>query len=268
VSEAPPVPEAGSRQDAPRPEREEPGGSMTLLEHLAELRSAVVSSVVVALLAACACWFFSDRLLNVLVRPLAGTGNRAYFHSPFEAFVTRIKIACVCGLFLVLPYMLYRLYAFIVPGLYRRERKVVTPLLVGSVVMFYLGVGFSFLILVPQVVRIMLSFGTENVQPLIGIGPYFSFVAQLCLAFGLVFELPLVVIVLSLLRLLDPRLLLRTWRFAIVIIAVASAALTPGPDAISFAFMFIPLTLLYLSSVFLSVALTRRRRLPARRDGD
>jgi sec-independent protein translocase protein TatC len=241
---------------------------MTLLEHLAELRSAVVSSVVVALLAASACWFISDRLLDLLVRPLAGTGNRAYFHSPFEAFVTRIKISFVVGLFIVLPYVLYRLYAFVVPGLYRRERKIVTPLLMGSVVMFYLGVAFSFLILVPQVVRIMLSFGTENVQPLIGIGAYFSFVAQLCLAFGLVFELPMVVVVLSLLGLVDPRLLLRTWRIAVVIISVASAALTPGPDAISFAFMFIPLTLLYLSSVVLSVVLTRRRRRAARREED
>jgi sec-independent protein translocase protein TatC len=241
---------------------------MTLLEHLAELRSAVVSSVVVALLAASACWFFSARLLDLLVRPLAGTGNRAYFHSPFEAFVTRIKIAFVCGLFIVLPYVLYRLYAFVVPGLYRRERKIVTPLLIGSVVMFYLGVAFSFLILVPQVVRIMLSFGTPNVQPLIGIGPYFSFVAQLCLAFGLVFELPMVVVVLSLLGLIDPRLLLRTWRIAVVIISIASAALTPGPDAISFAFMFVPLTLLYLSSVILSVVLTRRRRRASRPEGD
>ncbi len=291
MSDAPPPPAAGSPADVPPPgaplepaapgdgaraarepdgrsQAEEPSGSMTLLEHLAELRSVVVSSVVVALLAASACWFFSDRLLDVLVRPLAGTGNRAYFHSPFEAFVTRLKIAFVCGIFLVLPYVLYRLYGFIVPGLYRRERRVVTPLLIVSVVMFYLGVSFSFLVLVPQVVRIMLSFGTENVQPLIGIGPYFSFVAQLCLAFGLVFELPLVVIVMSLLGLINPRLLLRTWRFAVVIISVASAALTPGPDAISFAFMFVPLTLLYLSSVVISVVLTRRRRARELREGD
>ena len=122
--------------------------------------------------------------------------------------------------------------------------------------------------LTPQVVRIMLTFGTENVQPLIGVGPYFAFVAQLCFAFGLVFELPLVVLVLSLIGVVQPRQLLRTWRYAIVIIAAASAALTPGPDVISLVFMAVPVSLLYLSSVVIALIVTRRRRARAAAERD
>ncbi len=247
---------------------EKPPRAMSLLDHLAELRNVLVSSLLAALAAAGGCWFYSDRLLDLLLRPLANSGQKAYFHAPFEAFMTRLKISLVVGLFLVLPYILHRIYGFVVPGLYRRERRLVTPMLVGSVALFYAGVAFGFFVLTPQVVRIMLTFGTENVQPLIGVGPYFAFVAQLCFAFGLVFELPLVVLVLSLIGVVQPRQLLRTWRYAIVIIAAASAALTPGPDVISLVFMAVPVSLLYLSSVVIALIVTRRRRARAAAERD
>jgi sec-independent protein translocase protein TatC len=242
-------------------------GSMSLLDHLEELRGTLISVLAAFALSTIICWFFSRPLLDFLVRPILSAAEGVYFHSPIEAFTTRLKLSAVCGIFLVLPYIFYKIYGFILPGLYQKERKLVTPLLVSSTALFYLGVAFAFLVVIPKVVAFMLSFGTDVMQPLIGIGPYFSFVARLCLAFGLMFELPLVVLFLSLLGLINPRWLLRGWRYALIIIATVSAILTP-PDVFSQLVMAVPVMLLYIVSVLVAIVVTRRRRQAAERDED
>ncbi len=244
-----------------------PSGSMSLLDHLEELRRALISSLVAFALSTVVCWFFSRPLLDFLVRPILSATESVYFHSPIEAFTIRLKLSTICGLFIVLPYIFFKIYGFILPGLYQKERRVVTPLLISSTGLFYLGVAFAFLVVIPKVVTFMLSFGTEVMQPLIGIGPYFSFVARLCLAFGLMFELPLVVLFLSLLGLIDPHWLLRGWRYALIIIATAAAILTP-PDVFSQLVMAVPVMLLYIVSVLVAIVVTRRRREAAERDED
>jgi sec-independent protein translocase protein TatC len=231
---------------------------MTLLDHLDELRSVLIQSLAAVGLASVVCWFFSRPLLDLLVQPLTASGNMVYFHQPVEAFLTRMKMAVVCGIFLVLPFVLLRIYRFVVPGLYDRERKVVTPLLVASVALFYAGVAFAYLILIPKVMAFMLDYATTYMQPLIGIGPYFAFVARLCLAFGLVFELPLVVLLLSSLGVVSPRTLWKGWRYALLAIVVMSALLTP-PDVFSQLVMAGPVMLLYLGSVGIAMAVDRRR---------
>lgn len=238
-------------------ERDTAAASMSFLDHLEELRRVLIHSLLAGLVASVLCWFWSAPLLDVLVRPLAEHG--VYFSRPNEAFLTRLKLAGVCGLFLVLPFILWKFYSFILPGLYRRERRVVTPLLVASTLLFYLGVLFSFLVVCPAVVSFLLGFGTSIMQPLIGIGPYFGFVAQLSLAFGLVFELPVLVFFLSVFEIVDPRALLRTWRYALILIAVVSAILTP-PDVFSQLAMAVPVALLYITSVLVAMAVTRRKR--------
>lgn len=232
---------------------------MSMLDHLEELRKTLFSSLIAAALATVLCWFWSQPLLDLLVQPILTAAEGVYFHTPVEAFLTRLKLAAACGLFLVLPYILFKVYGFILPGLYVKERHVVTPLLVSTTLLFYVGVGFAYLIVIPQVVKFMLGFGTEIMQPLIGIGPYFAFVARLCLAFGLVFELPLVVLLLSTIGVVNPRLLLRTWRYALIIIVVFAAVLTP-PDVFSQLLMAGPVMLLYFVSVLVAIVVTRRRR--------
>jgi len=244
-----------------------PGGSMSMLDHLEELRGTLVSTLVAALLATILCWFWSASLLDFLVKPVLTASDGIYFHAPIEAFMTRLKISAVCGLFLVVPFVLFKIYSFIIPGLYQRERKVITPLLVSSTALFYLGVVFAYLVVIPQVVAFMLGFGTAVMQPLIGIGPYFSFVARLCLAFGLIFELPLVVLFLSLIGVVNPRLLLKAWRYAVLLIVVFAAVLTP-PDVFSQLMMAVPVTLLYLLSVLVAIVVTRRRRQATGRPAD
>jgi sec-independent protein translocase protein TatC len=230
---------------------------MGFLDHLEELRSVLIHSLVAAAAAAVLCWFWSADLLDLLVRPLKDSG--VYFTAPNEAFLTRLKLAAIVGLFLVLPFILWKVYGFILPGLYSRERRVITPLIIATTVLFYAGVSFSFLVVSPAVITFLLSFGTEILDPLIGIGPYFAFVAQLSLAFGLIFELPVLVFFLSVAGLVDPRLLLRTWRYAVVLIGVAAAVLTP-PDIFSQLAMAVPVVILYISSVLVAIVATRRKR--------
>ena len=231
---------------------------MSLLDHLGELRSVLIQSTLVAVIAAIVCWFFSRPLLDLLVAPVVSSGRNVYFHQPVEAFLPRMKIALVCGLFLVLPYVLFRIYQFVLPGLYRRERRVVAPFLVSSVLLFYAGVAFAYMILIPKVMAFMLNFGTDYLLPLISIGHYFAFVARLCLAFGLVFELPLVVLLLSLMGIVNPGMLLKGWRYALVLIVIMSAVLTP-PDVLSQILMAGPVMLLYMASVLVAMAVTRKR---------
>jgi sec-independent protein translocase protein TatC len=239
---------------------------MTLLDHLDELRKVLIQSLLVACLAAVGGWFVSQRLLDLLVAPMTAAGQQVYFSQPMEAFMTRMKVAGVAGLFVVLPFVLLRVYHFVAPGLYPRERRLVTPLLVASVAMFYAGTAFAFLVMIPLVVQFMLNYATESVRPLIGIGSYFSFVAQTCLAFGLAFELPIAVVLLSAVGLVSARTLWSGWRYATVAIVIVAAVLTP-PDVMSQLLMAVPVMGLYLLSVAAALLIERGRRRSAARAG-
>jgi len=249
-------PPASSADGEPTPD---PGDEKQqgFLDHMEELRSTLIQSLAAALVATILCWFVSSDMLDLLVRPIKDQG--VYFTAPNEAFMVRLKLAAAMGLFVVAPFIFFRIYMFILPGLYSKEKRVVTPLLITTTLLFYTGVSFGFLVVIPQVMTFLMSFGTAYLSPLIGIGAYFAFVSKLCLAFGLVFQLPLLVLFLSVIGILDPRTLLRTWRYAIVIIFAMSALLTP-PDIISQVMMAGPVLILYWSSVLVAFIVTRRRR--------
>ncbi len=256
MTESPGQPASQTPRALPQPANDEEPLHMGLLEHLEELRSVLIQSGLAALASATLCWFWSARILEILIVPIADQG--IYFTAPNEAFLTRLKIAGMVGVFVVLPFILFRVYSFIMPGLYRSERKVVAPLMIASTLLFYAGIGFSFLVVIPQVITFLLGFGTQTMVPLIGVGNYFGFVSRMCLAFGLVFQLPLLVLGLSVLGIIKPRMLLRTWRVAIIVIAAVAAFLTP-PDVISQVMMAVPVLILYFGSVLISLIVTRRR---------
>ncbi len=227
------------------------------LEHLEDLRKTLIQTALAGFAATIICWFISADLLDILVRPIKDQG--VFFTAPNEAFLVRLKLAAAMGLFVVAPFIFFRLYMFVLPGLYQKEKKVVTPLLIATSLLFYTGVSFGFLVVIPQVMVFLMSFGTAYLSPLIGVGAYFGFVSKLCLAFGLVFQLPLLVLFLSVTGLVNPRMLLKTWRYAILAIFTLSAFLTP-PDVISQVMMAGPVLLLYWSSVLVALIVTRKRR--------
>ncbi|MCP4292834.1 MAG: twin-arginine translocase subunit TatC [bacterium] len=230
--------------------------NLTFVDHLEDLRKTLIQSLIAGLAATIICWFISADLLDLLVNPIKDQG--VYFTAPNEAFLVRLKLAAALGLFVVAPFIFFRIYMFIMPGLYSKEKKVITPLLLVTTLLFYTGVSFGFLVVIPQVILFMMSFGTAYLSPLIGVGSYFDFVSKLCLAFGLVFQLPLLVLFLSWIGIIKPKTLLRTWRYAILAIFGLSALLTP-PDVISQVMMAGPVLLLYWSSVLVALVVTKKR---------
>jgi len=165
---------------------------MGLLDHLEELRSGLISVIAVWLGLSIILWFFSDRLIDFL---LAGIPLESlYFNAPAEAFMTRMKLSFIVGFLLSFPYILFRIWAFVSPGLFSSEKKVVFPFIFPSTLLFYLGVCFAYWIMIPVVLDFLIKFGTDMLSPLISVGKYFNFVGRLCFTFGIVFQLPLAII--------------------------------------------------------------------------
>jgi sec-independent protein translocase protein TatC len=204
-------------------------------------------------------WFFSDQIVNALLDPARRAGQESlYFTAPMEAFMLKLKASTAVGLFLVLPLILLKAYSFVTPGLHPHEKRVVTPMLVAATGLFYVGVLFCFLILMPMVIKFAVGFATDQLQPWLTAREYFSLAVRLCLAFGLLFELPMVVFALAWAGIVKTSTLLRGWRYALVIILVVSAVLTP-PDVISQVMLAGPVMLLYLLSVAVAHVVRRKK---------
>ena len=238
-------------------EREENLKEMSFLDHLEELRSTLISLIVAWLGTSIVLWFFSRPVLDFLLSDLPV--DSLYFNAPVEAFMIRMKLSFIIGFLVSFPYILYRTWSFTSPGLFAREKRVVVPLIFSFTVLFYTGVLFAYWILIPVVLSFLIRFGTEMLSPLLSVGKYFSFVARLCFAFGLVFQLPIVIVFLTSTGAISARTLLRQWRWAILVIFVSAAILTP-PDPTSQLLMALPLVILFFGSVAVSIVIERRIR--------
>lgn len=238
--------------DGPQPLKE-----MSFIGHLTDLRRVIIQSLIVLLVFTISCWFFSGRILDLLVKDLPV--DSLYFSSPIEAFMVRMKISLVLGVMLAFPFVLFKVWSFVAPGLFSHERKRVYPLVVASSALFYLGVSFCYVILIPIVLRFLIGFGTDYLNPLLSVSAYFGFVARLCFVFGVVFQIPIVVLILSSMGLVTPRFLLKQWRYGVLVIFVGSAVLTP-PDAISLLLMALPILLLYILSILVAFVVVRKKR--------
>ena len=237
-------------------ERNEGLKEMRLLDHLEEHRSGLIASFGAWFVSSVVIWFFSARILDFLIQHLPV--KNLYFYSPVEAFMIRMKLSFVLGILVSFPYIFFRVWAFISPGLFKGERHVVRPLIVSAVILFYCGLVFAYFVMMPLVLKFFVQFGTERLIPLLSVERYFSFVAKLCFAFGLVFQLPLIVILLTWMGVVSARTLLRQWRWAIIIIFVVAAVATP-PDPVSQVFMAVPLCVLFMVSVIIAIVIERRR---------
>ena len=168
-----------------------------------------------------------------------------------------VGLSFFCGLFLALPVVLYQLWRFVAPGLLQRERKYTVPFIVGSSALFYAG-GALFYLLLPLIVRFLLSFANEDIEAQLSVGYYVAFCIRLMIAFGVVFQLPMVVIFLTQLDLISSRALIKNFRYAIVITFIGAAILTP-PDVVSQTFMALPTLLLYGVSILIAKRIEKRR---------
>ena len=234
-----------------------PTGEMPFLEHLEELRKVLIHCVIAVGLGAVAGWGFAPIVLEDIIRR---TVRHVIVLSPLEALNERIKLTVVLGLCVTLPFVLYRVWSFIAPGLFKRERTWVGPVVAGSILMFALGGWSAYGYVVPLVVRVLTGFMTPSMQAQFQVGPLLSFVYNLVLTCGLVFQLPLVTMTLTALGIVTPGFLLRQWRVAIVAAFLLTALITPGDIVTAQIVMGVPMTVLYFLSVGLSWIVARSRR--------
>ena len=230
---------------------------MGFIDHLVELRSTIIWILAAWLGSSMVFWFFSGRLLDFLLSTIPV--ENLYFNAPVEAFMVRMKLSFITGALVSFPFALFKAWSFVSPGLFAREKRVIIPMILPSAVLFYVGVFFAYIVMVPLVLGFLLRFGTEMLEPLISVSKYFGFVARLCFAFGVVFQLPLAILFLSSIGVVSPRALLRQWRWAVIIIFAVGALLTP-PDPASQLMMALPLVFLFLLSAVLALVFEKRRK--------
>lgn len=232
----------------------------SLIGHLDELRSRILKSIIVFILCTVIVYHVSDTILFFLSR----TPGTLVFIDPAEAFLAYLKVALWGGFFTALPFILYEAWAFVVSGLNRHERRFLLVFLPLSTVLFFSGAVFALFVIIPMGVRLLLSFGSEFMQPMLTVSRYISFVATLTLAFGCVFQLPIVLLFLTSIGIVSPATLAKNRKFALLIIFIVAATLTP-PDIISQVAMALPLIVLYEIGILTS-RLCRKR--PKKRTAD
>jgi sec-independent protein translocase protein TatC len=217
-------------------------GKMPLTEHLSELRKRLVWGIAAVGIGFLASFSYSDRLIGFIVKSI---DIKIVFLAPTEAFWAEMKVGFFSGLFLALPVLLYQLWKFIAPGLHPEERRYGFPFVMLSFVFFLIGVVFALIVVLPFAIRFLLSYQTEWMQPMISVGNLVDFYVKFLLAFGLVFELPLVITILSRMGILTPAFLSKNRKYAVLANFIIAAVLTPSSDVFNMMLMAIPLVLLY-----------------------
>jgi len=247
--------------------------SMPLTSHLEDLRKRVMHSLLYLMAGFGVCYGFREPLVNLIKLPMnahiqIGTSRpfltvirqespyQLYFLSPAEAFWMYLKTAFLAGLCLVLPLVLWEVWKFVAPGLLEKERKYAIPFVVISTLMFYIGLAFCFLIILPYAMEFLLGF-SQNLVPMISVGNYVDFCLKFLISFGLVFELPLVILVLTRMGIVTPATLARQRKFAVLGAFILAAFLTPTPDAFNQTLMALPIIILYEAGILASRILWR-----------
>ena len=234
---------------------------MSLLEHLDELRSRLLRVLIAYVVVLAGCWAVSEPVLQFLLAPIREhlfEGDEIVFIHLTEPFAIYVKASALAAVFVSAPYVLYQVWAFVAPGLYRRERRMVVPFLVFGSLFFLGGGAFGYYVATPQAAAWLIGLG-ESYQAAITLRSAFAFESRIILAMGAVFELPILIFFLSRLGLVTPRFLMRHFRLAVLIIAVLAALLTPTGDVVTMSIFVAPMVLLYLLGVAVSWAVSKRQ---------
>lgn len=237
-------------------------GEMPFLDHLEELRWRLIWSLLALAIGFVVGFLIVDafNVLGLLTRPIAPhlPNGRLYFTSPIEPFMLTLKLAFYTGLVLASPIIVWQLWRFLSPALYQKERRIVLPVGIAAAVLFLAGVLLAYVLVLPTAIRVLLGFQSQSMQPIVTAKEYFTFALQVCIAFGAIFEIPLVLLMLVYLEVISASFLARNRRIAIAANAFLSAVLSP-PDLVSMTLMMIPVQLLFEITVVLARLMERRR---------
>jgi sec-independent protein translocase protein TatC len=243
--------------------------SMSLLSHLEELRKRIIFSVVGVLVGFLSCWSLADRIFGLMQQPIIGAlrhhgiaGGLVYLN-PTEPFNLYLEVALVGGLFAASPFVFYQLWLFIAPGLYRKEKRYVLPFLLGTVALFIAGGLFGYKMVYPASLDFLIGYG-KRFQPMITIGEYTKLFVTITIGLGLIFEMPILVFFLALMRVITARWMWRNLRYAILVIFIIAAIVTPTSDILNMCLFAAPMIVLYAISIGVAWLVNSKRAREAR----
>lgn len=239
---------------------------MSFLDHLEELRRRIFYSLFGMLGGFLVCWTFADELYAGLALPLTrilqelNLPDQLVYTNPTAPFNLYVKLAFLAGIFVSSPFLLYQVWKFISPGLYPKEKRYAIPFVLFCSLLFISGGVFAYMVAFPAALRFLLNFASQF-QPFITVNEYFKLATTIILGMALVFEMPILIVFLTLLRVMTPQFLLRNFRYAVLLICVLAAVITPTPDVLTMSLFAAPLIALYFLGIGLSyLVLWKRKR--------
>ncbi|TVP64174.1 MAG: twin-arginine translocase subunit TatC [Leptolyngbya sp. LCM1.Bin17] len=228
---------------------------MSLFDHLEELRMRIFYSLIAVLAGIILCFWQVNRIVTLLEIPAQGV--KFLQLSPGEYFFVSLKVAGYSGIVIASPFILYQVVLFVLPGLTRRERRLIGPLVLGSSVLFFAGLFFAYFALIPAALNFFISYGADVVEQLWSIDRYFEFVLLLLFSTGLAFQIPVVQLLLGLLGIVSSKQMLSGWRYVLLGAAVLGAVLTPSTDPITQSLLGGAVLFLYFGGIFMVKAIGR-----------
>jgi sec-independent protein translocase protein TatC len=247
------MPEAAASTEVNEPTREQMP-TMGFLEHLEELRRRIVYSIIAVLVGFFLCWFSAPRLVAIMQKPIVEVLHKNHqpemlvYQHPVDPFNLYLKVAGVAGLFVTSPFVLYQIWLFIAPGLYRNEKRYVMPFMVSSVSLFLAGGYFGYRVVLPKALEFLIDFG-KQFQALITIEEYTSLFVTLIVGMGVIFEMPILVFFLALMGIVSAGWMWRNIRYSILAIFIVAAIITPTPDIVNMCIFAAPMLALYVLSI-------------------
>jgi sec-independent protein translocase protein TatC len=239
--------------------------TMGFLDHLEELRTRLVYSIAAVAVGFFACWWKVESIYDIMQRPIMkalkdnGMSERLVYLNPTEPFNLYLKIAALAGLFLTSPFVLYQVWMFISPGLYRNEKRYVVPFMVSTIALFTTGGYFGYKVVYPQALGFLIHFGRQF-QPMITIGEYTSLFLSIILGMGLIFEMPILIFFLALMGIVTAGFMWKNFRYAILLIFIIAAIVTPTPDVLNMCIFAAPMIALYVVSIGIAWAVHPKQR--------
>ncbi|HEY6766415.1 MAG TPA: twin-arginine translocase subunit TatC [Candidatus Sulfotelmatobacter sp.] len=247
-------------------EQSESMPTMGFLDHLEELRKRLVYSIIAVGVGFGACWWKVEKIYEVMQRPIMdvlranGLSEKLVYLNPTEPFNLYLKIAALAGLFLTSPFVLYQVWMFISPGLYRNEKRYVVPFMTSTIFLFTAGGYFGYKIVYPRALGFLVHFGRQF-QPMITIGEYTNLFLSIILGMGLIFEMPILVFFLALMGMITAGFMWKNFRYAILVIFVIAAIVTPTPDIVNMCVFAAPMIVLYVLSIGVAWIVHPKQRL-------
>ncbi len=255
---SPGAPPSGSDED-PDPGEAELGGRMTFLEHLDELRRRILYSIGAIAVTFVVAWVFHTAIFRFLEAPILGVVDKLVVIKPTDPFTIYLKVSFTAAIFLAIPFILFQVWLFVAPGLYRKEKRYVFPFLLSSTVLFVLGGLFAYYIVLPPALDFLLNQFGKDFQAMITAMDYFDFELLIILGMGAVFQLPVLVAFLSIFGLVTPRFLWKNFRYAFLIITIVAAVVSPTTDPFNLFLWSGPMVILYVVSIAVAWIFKRRR---------